>query len=258
MGLPVVKTPVYTLTLPSKQKKLEFRPFVTKEEKILLMAKESGKEDEMMSAVKSVVKACTFDQIDVGTSPLFDIEYIFVQLRARSIGEKSILKFKCTKDIPILELDDNDLGGDPSDKGKTRECGGEVVLDINFLDIEVVIPEGHTRKIIVDEKEGIGITLNYPCVEMADELKKLSQIDFDKQAVVLCESIFDADNVYPANESSKEELTTFFEGLMRPVYVKIKEEFFDKMPSVQLKVKYKCPDCGHEDVYTFKGIKDFF
>lgn len=260
MALPQLKTPTYMLTVPSTKEKIEFRPFVTKEEKILLMAKQSGDEDQILSAMKNLVSVCTFEKVSVGNASIFDLEYVFTQLRARSIGEESIVKFKCTNQIPVFETSDRIEGDDfaEDDTGKVKECGGEIILTIKFLDVNVTMPEGHTNTFIVDKADGIGFKLNYPCVNMKEELEKLSEIDFDKQVALLCECIFDNKSVYPATDTPRDELEKFFEGIGRPVYREIKEKFFDLMPTVELKVDYKCGKCGHEDTYIFRGIKDFF
>lgn len=255
MALPIVKTPTFTLKVPSTGQKIDYRPFLAKEEKILLMAKEGDDAQAMTNAVKDTVNACTFGKVNSATSPTFDLEYIFINLRARAVGEVAEVKFKCTKEIKVFETGDD---FETEEEAGTKECGGEVILNVNFLDIDVHIPDNHTTKIIVDEEQQIGIELNYPCLEMSEELSELSKEDFDRQMVILCKNIYDKNNVYPATESTREELIEFFENLSRPVYTKIKQDFFDSMPTMQHKVEYKCPKCGHEDTYTFKGIHDFF
>ena len=138
MALPKLNTPTYELEVPSTDEKVKYRPFLVKEEKILLMALESGKNADIIQAVKDIVSECTFGKIDLGTMPMFDIEYIFLNIRAKSVGEISKLKLLC-----------------PDDK-KTY-----VDTEINLSEVQVQVDEGHTNKIeLGDGKTPSSIEIN--------------------------------------------------------------------------------------------------
>ena len=143
MALPKVETPTYELTLPSRDEVLQFRPFLVKEEKVLLMANEEGK--QISTAIKEVIKACTFNKWDVDTAPLFDVEYVFLKIRAKSVGEIQKLKLLC-----------------PDDK----ETYAEAEIDLSEVDVQV--DDNHSNKILVDEERNLGVVFKYPNVEMMD------------------------------------------------------------------------------------------
>ena len=145
MALPILETATYELTLPSKDVKVKFRPFLVKEEKILLQALESGSNKEMTSALKQIVHACTMGAIDINTLPIFDVEYIFLQIRAKSVGEITKLKLLC-----------------PDDKKTYAE------VEIDLSKVEVHVDENHSNNIVVDEKKKIGLIMSYPTINSVD------------------------------------------------------------------------------------------
>ena len=139
MALPIVETPRYELTLPSTDLKVQYRPFLVNEEKILYMALESGDEQEMQNATKDILKQVTFNKIDVEQLPTFDVEYIFLQVRAKSVGEIAKFKIIC-----------------PDDK----ETYGEVEVDVSK--VEVQVDDKHTNNVVLDEKRKLGVVMKYP------------------------------------------------------------------------------------------------
>ena len=134
MALPIVETPRYELTLPSTDTKVQYRPFLVKEEKILYMALESGEEKEMQQATKDILKSVTFDKLEVEELPTFDVEYIFLQVRAKSVGE--IAKFK------VICPDDKKTYGD---------------VEVDISKVEVQVDDAHTNNIVLDEKRKLGV-----------------------------------------------------------------------------------------------------
>ena len=139
MALPIVETPRYELTLPSQETKIMYRPFLVKEEKILFMALESGDENEMQQATKDILKSVTFNKLDVEQLPTFDVEYIFLQVRAKSVGE--IAKFK------IICPDDKKTYGD---------------VEVDISKVEVQVDDAHTNNVVLDEKRKLGVVMKYP------------------------------------------------------------------------------------------------
>ena len=139
MALPKLTTPTYELEIPSTDEKVKYRPFLVKEEKILLMSMESGKNSDIIGAVKEIVSECTFNKINLSTLPMFDVEYIFLQIRSKSVGETSKLRLLCP--------DDNKTYAD---------------VEINLPDVKVQVEDGHNNKIELDND--MGIIMTYPTI----------------------------------------------------------------------------------------------
>mgnify|MGYP000356695389 CR=1 FL=1 len=236
MTLPKITTPTYELELPSTDEKVKFRPFLVKEEKILLIAIENDKSEEMLNAIKQIIRNCTFDKIDVEKIPLFDLEYIFLQLRAKSIGEISKFRILC-----------------PDDK-KTY---ADVEIDLTKVVVEVA--EGHDNRIIIDDKKQLGIVLSYPSVAL---FKSTNLIGNNVKAVfdliVQCvDHIFEGEKVYPAKDSTEKELTAFLEDLTQKSFGKIKD-FFDTMPKLKHEIEVENPKTKVKSKVVLQGLKDFF
>ena len=143
MTLPSIETPRYELTLPSTDKVIKYRPFLVKEEKILLVAMESNDNKEILNAIREILTACTYEEIDVNTLPIFDIEYIFLQIRSKSVGEVSKVKLLC-----------------PDDK----ETYADVEIDLTKVNVQV--DDAHTNNVLIDENRKLGIVFNYPTLGM--------------------------------------------------------------------------------------------
>lgn len=246
MSLPVLKTPSYTLTVPSTNKVVKYRPFLVREEKIMLLVKESKDPKEMLNAMKDVIKSCTFDVLDPERLSVFDIEYIFLQIRSKSVGEIIEIGMRCINKIPK-----------PTEEGfsdEMIECGGKIDFTIDISKINVTIPDNHTNIVMVTED--VGITFRYPSLDTVlliedgrDEFEVL---------IDLIDNIFDKDNVYDAKDSSREQLTVFIDSLTKKQYQKILNDFFKTMPFVEHTENFKCPKCGNKGSYNFRGISDFF
>ena len=136
MGLPTIVVPQYTLTIPSTKKEVKYRPFLVKEEKILLLAMESEKPEEIIEATKTIIDNCVYDDINVEEMPTFDVEYIFLQLRGKAKGEVLDLKYNCPK------------------------CKQEILVDINIDDIAIKRNEEHTKDVKITEE--LGVMMKYP------------------------------------------------------------------------------------------------
>lgn len=237
MALPKVETPTYELTLPSQEIKVKYRPFLVKEEKILLMAMESQKEEEIYEATKQIVDACTFNSLDVENLPTFDLEYIFLNIRARSVGEVSKFKVIC-----------------PDDK----QTYADVEVDLTKVDVQV--DDEHTNKIIIDEKKKLGVVMNYPTIKV---LKSGTNIDnanaeqiFDLLASCV-NHIFEGDKVYPAKDSTTAEIKEFFENLPQESFNNIKK-FFDTMPRLRHEIEVENPKTKVKSTVVLQGLQDFF
>lgn len=237
MSLPVMSTPTYELIVPSSKQKVKFRPFLVKEEKALLIAQQSEDQIIMLDTLKNVIKACTFNKLDVEKLAMFDIEYIFTQLRARSVGEMSELIFSC------LEC------GDPKAK---------MHVNIDLTQLEVKFNEEHTSTIPLFND--VGIKMKYPGLSLINKMKDSKEGDvgtiFD--VVIECiDSIYDEENVYPAHEQTKEELEDFINNLTQEQFVKV-QKFFETMPKLEKEIEFDCPVCNHHHKHLIQGLDSFF
>ena len=236
MALPKITTPTYELELPSTDEKVRFRPFLVKEEKILLIAMENDSQEEMLNAIKQIIMNCTFDKINVEKLPLFDLEYIFLQLRAKSIGEISKFRILC-----------------PDDK-KTY---ADVEIDLTKVTVEV--DDGHDNKIIIDDKKQLGIVLSYPSVAL---FKTANLISNDVKAVfdliVQCvDHIFEGEKIYPAKDLQEEEITQFLDELPQKSFEKIRN-FFETMPRIKHEIEIENPKTKVKSKIVLQGLQDFF
>ena len=237
MALPVVETPRYELTLPSTDLKVQYRPFLVKEEKILYMALESGDEQEMQNATKDILKQVTFNKIDVEQLPTFDVEYIFLQVRAKSVGEIAKFKIIC-----------------PDDK----ETYGEVEVDVSK--VEVQVDDKHTNNVVLDEKRKLGVVMKYPNMKVlysTSNIKEMKYDDIMKLVIGCVDYIYEGEKNYPTKESTTEELQSFFENLSQDQFVSMRK-FFESMPRLRHTTKVKNPKTGVESTITFSGLQDFF
>ena len=236
MALPKIETPTYELTLPSQDIKVKYRPFLVKEEKILLMALESQKSDEIFQATKQIVSSCTFNALKVEELPTFDLEYIFLQIRAKSVGETTKFKVLC-----------------PDDK-KTY---ADVEVDLTKVNVEV--DDKHTNKLLVDEKRNLGVVLKYPTMNVLKsgtmENPTTEQI-FDVLTECV-DHIYEGDKIYPAKDSTPQEIKEFFEDLSQDSFVKIKN-FFDTMPRLRHEVEVTNPVTNVKSKVVLSGLNDFF
>jgi hypothetical protein len=238
MALPRVDVPTYELTLPSEDRKVKYRPFLVKEEKILFIAQETGDNKEMINALREIVKACTFDELQVDNLPIFDIEYIFLQLRAKSVSEISKFRTICPDD------------------GKTY-----AETEVDLTKVEVQVDDEHSNKVIIDQQRNLGVVLKYPTLKNYDiNNKGVNSLEIEKVFSILIDCIdhvFEGDKIYPAKDSTKKELQEFVESLPQESFTKIKK-FFDTMPKLQHEIEVTNPKTNVTSKIVLSGISDFF
>lgn len=245
MSLPTIVAPTYTLVQPSTGKPITFRPFLVKEEKILLMAVEAEDPQETIRAIKSIITNCCQGLGEVDDIPLFDLEYIFLQLRGKSVGEIAEPVVKCSK------------------------CEKSVKLRIDLTKVAIHRTEGHTRDIKLTNE--IGVKMRYPgfsamALKFVQNDPSVEQL-FDSIAECI-ESVYDTQQQYPAKDFSKEDIRGFLESLTQSQFEKI-QAFFETSPTLKHKVDYVCQnkvkaESGEESVCNHKGqvvlstVNDFF
>jgi len=236
MALPKLITPTYELEVPSTDEKIKYRPFLVKEEKILLLAMESGKPEDIVNAIKQIVTDCTYEKLNADSMPMFDIEYIFLQIRAKSVGEISKLKVLCQDDMKTY---------------------AEVEIDLN--DIEVQVDEDHTNKI--ELTDSMGIFMTYPTIESFSK-NSVSNINASNMLDVIAGCVLQIyeDNgkkVYDPKDQTHKELIEFIEQLNTKQFKDI-QKFFDTMPKLKHTFKVKNPKTKKTSEVTLTGLNDFF
>ena len=233
MTLPVINTPTYELVVPSTKETLVYRPFLVKEEKILLMAMEEEKDTQLNRALKQVVNNCTFEKLDVGKLPLFDLEYIFLRIRAKSVGEVAKIQVLC------------------EDDGETY-----VPVEIDLESIEVEFQEDHTTKIELTDE--IGIEMGYPTFEFlnfkADETEVNQLFDIIGSSI---ERVYEGETVYEKADFSKKDLKVFLESLTSEQFLRV-QKFFETMPRLRHKLEVVNPKTKKKNEITLEGLQAFF
>ena len=245
MALPKVSTPTYELTIPSSGEKVSYRPFLVKEEKTLLMAMESKDTAAMTKAMQDIITACTDGEVDPKDLAPYDLEYFFLQLRGRSVGE--IIEVKAPRP--------------PNFAACCEEATEEDIceLSINIDDIKIDTSKIKPSEIEISDK--IGIKMKFPEI---DAIQKHSSVDGEMKAadifklIIDCiDYIWDGDEIFKAKDSTKKELNEFLESLSSGQFNKIKE-FFESMPRLSHDVDWVCPKCEKSKTLTLMGIDAFF
>jgi len=242
--LPKIDVPIYNVKLLSTGKSLRFRPFTVKEEKLFLMANEGEDLTTVVDTIKQILNNCILDEFQIDSLPLFDIEHLFLNIRARSIGEMVNLKYKCNNNV----LDE--------ETKEEKKCNNVVQIDLNVLEIQPEKQEGHTNKIEITEK--LGVVMKYPNFETLKKFKDATEADSIIKMTVNCiDYVYDADKIYYAKDSQEEDLIEFIESMQSKDLERIKN-FFDTMPKIKKDVDFKCNKCGHEEKIEIEGIQNFF
>ncbi len=232
MTLPSLTVSKYELTVPSTEQVVEYRPFLVKEEKILLLAQQSGDEKDVIKAVENIIHECTFKKIDAKKLPIFDLEYIFVQLRSKSIGEISTINVTCPDD------------------GETK-----IELDINLEDVICEKSENYTNKIELTDK--IGVIMSHPRISTISSIDT-SDASSGFEIIKNCISqIYDEEQVYDRSDMTKKELDDFVNSMSHQQFMKL-QEFFENMPRVRYKTKVKNPKTGVKSDLVIEGLQNFF
>ena len=235
MALPKLNSPTYELKVPSTGNSISYRPYLVKEEKILMMAMESNDTEQMMRAVKDVIRSCTSDSVDVNTLAMFDIEYIFTQLRAKSVGETSTISVKCSS------------------------CKASNDVVVNMEDVYVDVPESTVHTIPLTDT--VGVSLKYPSVNAmvkAQSSDTKSEVDRVFDLIVACvDSIYSDDEIFDAKEQSEKELKEFIESLNTQQFNQVRD-FIESIPSATINVEFMCMSCSEHNSFEVKGLGNFF
>ena len=236
MALPRIDVPTYELVVPSTDEKVKYRPFLVKEEKLLLIALESGKNEDILRGVQDIVDACTFNKLKLGNMPMFDIEYIFLQIRSKAVGEVSTLRVLCQDD---------------------KETYAKVKVDLTK--IEVQVDDAHTNKIELSDV--MGVIMKYPTIDSFAEngIEDMTPSNMIDVIVTCISQIYDkkGEEVYDSKDSTEKELIEFVEQLNTKQFAEV-QKFFDTMPKLRHEIVVKNPKTKKESKIVLTGLNDFF
>jgi len=240
MALPKLDVPIYELELPLSKKKIRYRPFLVKEQKNLLMAIESSDSNTVQQSVRDILNNCTItDGVDIDKLPIIDIEYYFINLRAKSVGEVVESRYKC-----------NNIVDD-------KECGNIMEKEIDLTKIQVTFPENTESEIQLTPK--ISIKMKYPEFSVVkDSLKyeDISQVTFNMIAQSI-EYIYDGEQFYYGHEAQPGEMLEFVEGMNQEQFSKV-EKFLENLPKLKEDVNITCGKCGFNHTIEVEGLESFF
>ena len=236
MALPKLTTPTYELEIPSTDEKIKYRPFLVKEEKILMMAMESKSSADITQAVKDIVMECTFNKVKIDDMPMFDVEYIFLNIRSKSVGEVSKLKLLCPDD------------------GKTYAD-----VEVNLSEVKVQVGDDHTNKIELGN--GMGMIMKYPTIDSFKE-SGIRDINPSNMLEVISTCILqiyeeDGKKVYDTKDQTKKEVTDWIEQLNSKQFKDV-QNFFETMPKLKHEITIKNPKTKKESKIMLNGLNDFF
>ena len=236
MALPQVSLPTYELEVPSTGKKIKYRPFVVREEKLLLLALEGEDEKEIESAMKTLIKGCVQSRIKVEDLAIFDLEYIFLKIRSASVGEVVELNVTC------------------EDDGETQ-----VRYNLNLNDVEVSKPRDHSNKIPLSDT--MGLIMKYPSFKefvSSSILEKRMGANEVIEAIAGCiDQLYDGEDVYDSSTTTKKEFCEFLEGLTNNQFEQI-QKFFETTPRLEHVITITNPNTGVENKVVISGLTSFF
>lgn len=234
MSLPTLTTPKYTCVLPSNNKNIEYRPFLVKEEKIMLLAQESESSSQVVSAIKNVIAACTFGAIDINTLASFDLEYLFLKIRAKSVGEVADVGIACSA------------------------CEKTVKISVNLDEVPVIgsIPKNST----VQLTDTVSVSLKPLTVSDLSTLSASGESEGDvsvNSIIAIINYISEGDKVYPKENSTQAELIEFVNSFSR-TQLELIGNYIDELPHISHTAEYTCPHCKNKDTITLNGLQSFF
>lgn len=241
MPLPKIETPKYDTKLPLSGTKVKYRPYLVREHKVLLQAIEMGDSTQVTNAVEDILKACTFEELDIYDLPVADVEFMVLKIREKSVGEVIDMVYKCNNEVE----EDN----------QTKPCNTKIPIQVNIGGLGVDVPEVKNKIMLTDK---IGVTLRhvkYGAWKAASELE--NQVDREDALILACiESVFDEDQVYSRNDFTDDELSVFLGGLENTDFDEIRE-YAKKVPIISMDVPVGCGKCKYKEVITLRGLKDF-
>jgi hypothetical protein len=237
--LPKIDVPIYELTIPSNKKVIKVRPFSVKEEKLLMIALESKEPDEIINTMKQVVNNCILDgDADINKLPFFDVDYMFIFLRAKSVGDHVEVSLTCNNET------ENGI------------CGNVFSAEMDISKVEIISDESVSNDIKLDKDKGV--KMKYPNYAVMKRIEFSNEVDQKTNTIInAIDHIYDKKGIYSSKDYSKDELKEFVEGLTEENYRKL-EEFVDNMPTFAVVLEKECNKCGFHHRVRYTDFYDFF
>lgn len=239
MALPMLDLPTFSVFLPSIEKEVKFRPFIVKEEKLLLIALESNDFNTILNSIKQVIQNCIVTEgINIEKLPLHELEFLFLNLRSRSMGEKVELEYVCENVID------------------QKKCKGQVFVEVDLLKVEL---EEKKLKTTIQLTEKVGIKLKYPTIDVSGVTDdKDNDVDTAIELIEKCtEYLYDKDQVYKPSEMADGEFKEFISNLTQPQFTLLRD-FFEDVPKIKYDTVAKCRKCKMDHKIHLEGLLDFF
>jgi ribosomal protein L44E len=237
MALPMSNTPTYTMTIPSSGKEIKYRPFLVREEKALMIAQQSEDPMTMINTLKDVIKSCVVEPINPDDLATFDLEYVFTQLRAKSVGETIDLIFPC----------------DTCDDEKAR-------VQISFDITKIAVEKSPDHQANISLFGDVGVVMKYPTLQVLNQLQVLDTENLDELFTIIAKCIdyiYQGDELFYGKEQTQQELLDFINNLTSEQFAKV-QKFFETMPRLKQDVEYDCPVCKKHHKKTLEGLQSFF
>lgn len=239
MALPKLDVPTYEIELPVSKKKIKYRPFLVKEQRNLLMALESNDAASTQQAVRDILNNCTLtENVDIDKLPIIDIEYYFINLRAKSVGEVVESKYKCNNVV------------------ENKVCGNVMETQLDLTTIEVDVPENNAE---IQLSPQITIRMKYPefgSVKDSLQYDDVNEVTFHMIADSI-EYIYDGEQFYYGHEAQPNEMLEFVESMNQEQFAKV-EKFFDNLPKMKQSINMTCSKCGFNHTMQVEGLESFF
>jgi len=233
MGLPVQKAPEYLCILPLSKKEVSYRPFLVKEQRNLMLLQDSGI-DETYNVLKSLVHSVTFEQVNTDDLPIADLEYLFLQIRSKSVGETTDLNIPC----------------------EVEDCQGRTPVTVNLNDI--VIDTSNLPDTKIELSDNLGVIVEYPKASLQGKFSGENEDDSFVEILKSCVvQIYDEENVYDIFDYAETEKNEFFESLTVAQVEKI-ANFLNEVPTLSHDIEAVCPVCSNQQVIELKGLENFF
>lgn len=240
MALPKLDVPTYEIELPISKKKIKYRPFLVKEQKNLLMALESNESSTIQQNVRDILNNCTLTEgINIDKLPIIDVEYYFINLRSKSVGEIVETRYRCNNEV------------------EEKVCGNIMEASVNLQNIQPYQEEQVSSEIQLTDK--IMIKMKYPefgIIKDSINMDDITEVTFNLIAESI-EYIFDGDQFYYAHEAEPGEMLEFVEGLNQAQFEKV-EHFFNNLPKLKETVEMTCSKCGFHHTIDVEGLENFF
>ena len=233
MALPIQSAPTFFCELPSDGTEVKFRPFLVKEQRNLLLAKEDPSPKEVLQSVKNLVEVCTFGKVNTTTIPMFDLEFLFLQIRSKSVGETVKINIPCQKD--------------------SNHPSTEVIVNV----AEVVVDKSSMVNSTIMISDTIGVVMRYPTIDDSEILGDNTDDNLFQMMIRCMVRIFDNEEVYEMAETPDSDITEFLDSLTMGQLDKV-GEFFIGVPQLSHKIEYKCSECEEPQTTVLRGLDTFF